>query len=99
MNMLNESSVPTTDGPTRIRIFPVISPDLKIVNTLTITSIAVLLLGQTNKSWSATGKVVLMLLFGAVVASTSFSAFRTITAFAVTGAILILALNLLGATH
>lgn len=89
--VLSESSVPTTDALTRIRIFLRPSPALKIVNPLTIVFIAELVLGEANDSWSATRRAVLVLLFGAVVAS-------TITAFAGDGAILILALNLLWTT-
>jgi hypothetical protein len=96
--VLSESSVPTTDAPTRIRIFLRKSPTLKIVNPLTIVFIAVPVLGEANDSWSAIRRVVLVLLFGAVVVSTSFSVLPAITAFAVNGAILILALNLLWTT-
>jgi hypothetical protein len=85
--MLNESSVPTTGDLPEFGYSQPQHQRGKIDNPLTIASIAVLLLGQTDKTWSATGKVVLMLLllFNPVVASTSLSSFRAIAAFAVMG--------------
>jgi hypothetical protein len=82
-----------------MRIFLRIFPERRIDDPLTIFFVAAPVLGRANDSWSATGGAgVVVLLFGAVVASTSFLAFPNITAFAGSGAILILALNLLWTT-
>jgi len=94
----SESSVPTFDMPNLIRTFLRTSPVRKIDDPLTILCFAAPVLGRANDSWSATGRAIVALLFGAVVASTSFLDFPIIAAFVGNGTIQILVLKMLWTT-